>query len=388
MLSRAGSSGLLEEGKEPSARTIHQSSRPFPLRLLQFLLLLLGLGILVSFLSMYASRYLKLPHDVPVIHSRFQPCVEEPLNVGTWVRPHANLFHTMNDTELFWRASFVPKIKKYPFKRTPKIAFMFLTRGPLPLAPLWEKFFKGNEKFYTIYVHSLPSYQPGFQPTSVFYGRQVPSQFVEWGRMSMCDAERRLLANALLDISNEWFVLLSEACIPLQNFGITYRYISRSRYSFMGAFDEDGPFGRGRYNHNMSPLINITNWRKGSQWFEINRKLAMDVVQDTTYYPKFEQFCRPACYVDEHYFPTMLSIESPHLLANRSLTFVDWSRGGAHPAMFGKADITDAFFKKISDGEPCLYNNQPTSVCFLFARKIAPSALDHLLQNSNKFFGF
>lgn len=23
-----------------------------------------------------------------------------------------------------------------------KIAFMFLTRGPLPLAPLWEKFFK------------------------------------------------------------------------------------------------------------------------------------------------------------------------------------------------------------------------------------------------------
>lgn len=176
MLSRAGSSGLLEEGKEPSARTIHQSNRPFPLRLLQFLLLLLGLGILVSFLSMYASRYLKLPHDVPVIHSRFQPCVEEPLNVGTWVRPHANLFHTMNDTELFWRASFVPKIKKYPFKRTPKIAFMFLTRGPLPLAPLWEKFFKGNEKFYTIYVHSLPSYQPGFQPTSVFYGRQVPSQ--------------------------------------------------------------------------------------------------------------------------------------------------------------------------------------------------------------------
>ena len=25
-----------------------------------------------------------------------------------------------------------------------KIAFMFLTRGPLPLAPLWEKFFKVN----------------------------------------------------------------------------------------------------------------------------------------------------------------------------------------------------------------------------------------------------
>ncbi|KAH6793188.1 Core-2/I-branching beta-1 [Perilla frutescens var. hirtella] len=388
MLSRVGSSGLLEEGKEPSVRTINQSNRPFPLRLLQFLLLLLGLGILVSFFSMYASRYLKVQNEVPVIHSRFQPCVDKPLSIESWVKPPANLFHKINDTELLWRASFVPKIKKYPFKRIPKIAFMFLVRGPLPLAPLWEKFFKGHEKLYTIYVHSLPSYQPDFQPSSVFYGRQVPSQAVEWGMMSMCDAERRLLANALLDIYNEWFVLLSEACIPLQNFNIVYRYISRSRFSFMGAFDEPGPFGRGRYNQNMSPLINITNWRKGSQWFEINRKLAVDIVQDNTYYPKFEQFCRPSCYVDEHYFPTMLSIESPHLLANRSLTWVDWSRGGAHPATFGKADMTDEFFKKISNGKPCLYNNQPTSLCFLFARKIAPSALDQLLQNSSKFFAY
>ena len=47
-----------------------------------------------------------------------------------------------------------------------------------------------------------------------------PSQVAEWGMMSMCDTERRLLANALLDISNEWFILLSESCIPLQNFSI------------------------------------------------------------------------------------------------------------------------------------------------------------------------
>ncbi|RYR55576.1 hypothetical protein Ahy_A06g030767 [Arachis hypogaea] len=33
-------------------------------------------------------------------------------------------------------ASFGPRIKDYPFKRVPKVAFMFLTKGPLPLAPL------------------------------------------------------------------------------------------------------------------------------------------------------------------------------------------------------------------------------------------------------------
>ncbi|KAK6125130.1 hypothetical protein DH2020_041143 [Rehmannia glutinosa] len=388
MQQRVGSFSSLEEGKEPIVRIINQPNRAFPLRLLQFLLLLLGLAIVFSFLSLYASRYLKVPNEINVIQSRFQPCAQEPKNLESWIRPPSKLLHHMNDTELFWRASFVPRIRNYPFKRSPKIAFMFLTRGPLPMAPLWEKFFNGNEKLYSIYIHSLPSYQPDFSPSSVFYGRQIPSQVAEWGMMSMCDAERRLLANALLDISNEWFVLLSEACIPLQNFSIIYRYISRSRFSFIGSFDEPGPYGRGRYNEKMSPEVNITNWRKGSQWFEINRKLAVDIVQDSVYYPKFEQFCRPACYVDEHYFPTMLSIESPHLLANRSLTWVDWSRGGAHPATFGKSDITEMFFKKIFEGKPCLYNNQPTSLCFLFARKFAPSALDHLLQHSSKFFGF
>ena len=206
--------------------------------------------------------------------------------------------------------------------------------------------------------------------------------------MSMCNAERRLLANALLDISNEWFVLLSEACIPLQNFKIIYRYIARSRFSFMGAFDEPGPYGRGRYDENMLPEVSIDQWRKGSQWFEANRQLAIDIIKDLKYYPKFEQFCKPACYVDEHYFPTMLTIQSPHLLANRTLTYVDWSRGGAHPATFGKNDITADFFRKIQQDHTCVYNNQPTSVCYLFARKFAPNALDLLLRNSTQFFGY
>nr|DAD44504.1 TPA_asm: hypothetical protein HUJ06_002734 [Nelumbo nucifera] len=206
--------------------------------------------------------------------------------------------------------------------------------------------------------------------------------------MSMCDAERRLLANALLDISNEWFVLVSESCIPLYNFSIIYNYIARSRYSFIGAFDDPGPYGRGRYNENMAPEVNITQWRKGSQWFEINRKLAINIVGDVIFYPKFEEFCKPNCYVDEHYFPTMLTIQAAQLLANRSITWVDWSRGGAHPATFGRADITEDFVKRILEGHSCLYNNQPSSVCYLFARKFAPSALEPLFFLAPKYFGY
>lgn len=204
----------------------------------------------------------------------------------------------------------------------------------------------------------------------------------------MCDAERRLLANALLDISNEWFILLSESCIPLYNFSTIHNYITKSKYSFIGAFDDTGPYGRGRYNESMAPEVNITEWRKGSQWFEINRRLAVIVVEDTVFYPKFEAFCKPHCYVDEHYFPTMLTIKAANLLANRSITWVDWSRGGAHPATFGKGDITVEFFDKIKKNKNCDYNGRNTTVCNLFARKFAPSALEPLLEVAPKVFAF
>ncbi|KAI5336879.1 hypothetical protein L3X38_016148 [Prunus dulcis] len=378
----------LEEGKDPAAAFKSSHARALPLRLVQFLVMFVVLGIGVSILSMHTIRFFGVQHVAPTAPSTIRPCFEEPNSLESRIRPPSNLLHAMNDTELLWLASSAPQINDYPFKRVPKIAFMFLTKGPLPMEPLWERFFKGHEGLYSIYVHSLPSYNANFSPSSVFHKRQIPSQVAEWGEMSMCDAERRLLANALLDISNEWFVLLSEACIPLYNLSIVYHYLSRSRYSFMGSFDEIGPYGRGRYDGRMAPLVNLTEWRKGSQWFEINRKLAVRIVGDTTYYPKFRDFCKPACYVDEHYFQTMLSIETPHLLANRTLTYVDWSRGGAHPATFGKADVTEEFFKKVAGSDTCLYNNQPTSLCFLFARKFAPSALEPLLELASKVFGF
>lgn len=82
----------------------------------------------------------------------------------------------MKDDELLWKASMVPHVRRYPFKRIPKVAFMFLTRGELPMAPLWEKFFKGHHGLYSIYVHSSPSFNGTFPNTSVFHGRTIPSK--------------------------------------------------------------------------------------------------------------------------------------------------------------------------------------------------------------------
>ncbi|CAI9093624.1 OLC1v1029171C1 [Oldenlandia corymbosa var. corymbosa] len=380
----------MENGKDVAAvgnRT--NQSRALPKRLIQLLLLFLGLCFIFSVVSVYMIRLYGAKSIVATLNPSLQACAgEKPFSLDRWIKPPSDLLHSMADQELFWRATMAPQIKKYPFDRVPKIAFMFLSKGPLPLAPLWERFFKGHDGLYSIYVHSVPSFQADFPKSSVFYGRQVPSQMTEWGKMSICDAEKRLVANALLDINNEWFVLLSESCIPLYNFSVIYHYISKSRYSFVSAFDDPGPFGRGRYNLGMAPEVNITQWRKGSQWFEVNRKLALSLVADTKFYVKFEEFCRPACYVDEHYFPTMLTIEAGDQLANRSLTWVDWSRGGAHPATFGAADITEQFMKRLIEDQTCMYNNQPSSICNLFARKFAPSSLEPLFLLAPKYLGY
>ncbi|CAF2082365.1 unnamed protein product [Brassica rapa] len=309
-------------------------------------------------------------------------------SVEGFVRP-GNLSHGMSDDELFWRASMVPVKEEYPYERAPKVAFMFLTRGPLPMLPLWEKFFRGNEKYLSVYVHTPPGYDMNVSSGSAFYDRQIPSQKVEWGSPLLTDAEKRLLGNALLDFSNERFILLSESCVPVYNFSTVYSYLINSAYSFVDSYDEPTRYGRGRYSRKMLPDIKLHHWRKGSQWFEVNRKLAIYIISDSKYYSLFKQFCRPACYPDEHYIPTFLNMFHGSVNANRSVTWVDWSIGGPHPATYGADNITEGFLQSIRKNETdCLYNEEPTSLCFLFARKFAPSALAPLMNLSSTVMGF
>uniref|UniRef100_A0A0D3EF41 Nucleotide-diphospho-sugar transferase domain-containing protein n=1 Tax=Brassica oleracea var. oleracea TaxID=109376 RepID=A0A0D3EF41_BRAOL len=171
----------------------------------------------------------------------------------------------------------------------------------------------------------------------------------------MVDAERRLLANALLDKSNQRFVLLSDSCIPLFNFTTIYDYLTGTNLSYIGSFDDPRTPGRGRYNPKMYPQINITHWRKGSQWFETTRELALHIIEDTVYYKIFDQYCKPPCYMDEHYIPTFVHMLHGEMSANRSLTWVDWSRAGPHPARFIWPDVTDEFLNRIRFTDKCPY---------------------------------
>ncbi|KAL6175285.1 hypothetical protein ACLB2K_051927 [Fragaria x ananassa] len=312
-----------------------------------------------------------------------------PPSKAAYVKPSA--MHDMEDSELLWRASMVPKRSgAYPFKNDtkPKVAFMFLTRGDLALAPLWERFFKGHEGLYSVYVHANPDSGETMPENSVFHGRRVPSKNVTWGEPNMVQAERRLLANALLDLTNQRFILLSESCIPLFNFKTVYDYVMDSTQTFVEAYDLPGAVGRDRYRKKMSPTIKLEHWRKGSQWFEVDRQLALEVVSDTSYFPLFEKYCVPSCYSDEHYLPTYVSIRSWKKNSNRTLHWVDWSRGGPHPSRYQRTDVTYEFLNKMRFGTTCEYNGKSTNMCHMFARKFMPNTLDRLLRFAPKLLQF
>ncbi|WVZ64070.1 hypothetical protein U9M48_013640 [Paspalum notatum var. saurae] len=283
--------------------------------------------------------------------------------------------------------------REVPAGAVPKVAFLFLTRWDLPMAPLWDKFFDGHRGLYTVYVHTSPAFN-GSDPleTSAFYRRRIPSKEVKWGHVSMVEAERRLLAHALLDDhSNARFVLLSESHVPLFDFPTVYSYLVNSTEVYLESYDQPGATGRGRYNRRMHPVVTAAQWRKGSQWFELDRGLAADVVADRVYIPVFKRFCRRNCYADEHYLPTFLNVVRPSAAANRSLTWVDWSHGGPHPARFTRMEVTVDFLRWLRSGGgggTCTYNGRTTSVCFLFARKFLPNSLTRFLRFAPKVLGF
>uniref|UniRef100_A0A7N0UHE1 Core-2/I-branching beta-1,6-N-acetylglucosaminyltransferase family protein n=1 Tax=Kalanchoe fedtschenkoi TaxID=63787 RepID=A0A7N0UHE1_KALFE len=308
-------------------------------------------------------------------------------------KPNLSLFvHEMDDPELLRAVSKPPyNAHRVPDGAVPKVAFMFLTRNALPLAPLWEKFFEGHRGLYSIYVHShLTNNNLVRSKQSVFHGRIIPSKVVKWGRVNMIEAERRLLASALLDTLNQRFVLLSDSCIPLFNFSTIYSYlINSTKSSYIEVYDSRGKTGRGRFRPILKPLITIRQWRKGSQWFEVDRYIATRVVSDRTYFPAFQRSCkRKACYADEHYLPTFANIKFRERNAGRSLTWVDWTKGGAHPGRFVRPSVTPKFLEKMRFGSECEYNGKKSHVCYLFARKFTSHALERLLWFAPKVMRF
>ena len=227
-----------------------------------------------------------------------------------------------------------------------------------------------------------------------FFVINLSLQKTKWGDVSLVEAERRLLASALLDHGNERFVLLSEACIPVRNFTAVHAFLAGSATSFVDSYG-DGDC-RARYDRYFAERTNIAveHWRKGAQWFEVDRALALEVVADEPYIRMFRGFCagRWRCLTDEHYLPTLLSLLGwGRRNAKRTLTYADWKRPqGMHPHTHEAEEVTAELVGRIREdgGGRCFYNGARNGICNLFARKFAPDTLEPLLRLAPKVMGF
>lgn len=221
-----------------------------------------------------------------------------------------------------------------------KIAFMFLARGELPHEDLWETFFSFHAppSFFSIYWHTQPDYKPVnhsfFRPYQMKH--LIPTQ---WGTMSLVEATRNMIRQAIKDPENKYFALFSESCIPLLPFSVWYRGMMQyaDKYSLVNACD----FGaknmetltRWRPDLDTVPGFSPEKFRKSAQWVALNRKHATIVANDAILAPKFH-VVKPS---DEHYVASLLAL---HNLDNETtcgdgFTHVVWpDLRSAHPATY------------------------------------------------------
>ncbi|CAI5514346.1 unnamed protein product [Closterium sp. Naga37s-1] len=292
------------------------------------------------------------------------------------------LTHDMGDEELFWRASMVPLRRRSRARGAgagggaegeggggggaggggrrsigpAKVALLFYSAGTMPFAPLWARWLEGHEDRVSVYVLTDETKIDKSLLPPIFRGRFVPdrspgepaSADSKTVHMSTVDGMRRLLANALLDFSNERFVTICELCIPIHNFTFIYSYLisphhsaalpspsalfqpgsltSSSRLhlagtvpsaprSYIPSNDVSGEGGKDRFNPNcFEPMLGVEQWRKGGQWIGLTRRLAVQVISDSKFYDKFAACCVPvrgvfpACFPSEHYLPSIIPI--------------------------------------------------------------------------------
>ena len=279
----------------------------------------------------------------------------------------------------------------------PKIAFLFLTNSDLSFAPLWEKFFHGNRHLYNIYVHADPSVKIT-PPGGVFQGRFIThAKKTERASPALISAARRLLATALLDDPlNSYFALLSQHCVPLHSFRFVYKFLFRNTlrltplketlssspvptYQSFIEILSDEPTLVDRYNARgedvMLPEVPFERFRVGSQFFTLTRKHALLVLRDSKLWRKFRLPCLnvDTCYPEEHYFPTLLSMEDPDGCTHYTLTRVNWTASfDGHPHLYTPEEVSAKLLYKLRESN--------SSYSYLFARKFTPDCLLPLME--------
>jgi hypothetical protein len=216
----------------------------------------------------------------------------------------------------------------------PTVAFLFLTRGDMHHAGIWEEYFAKSIDRRRIFAHTQNT--DILTETSFLHNGQIGERIeTAWGALSLVEATLALLRAGLEDADCTHFILVSESCVPVRPFSslkANLRLDARSRMHLH-------PWEEVRRKNILKAqrLENLTGIRKEiahfhDQWICLSREDAL-LVTEKDWTPSFANVFAP----DEAYFATVLAASGkPPLqaVANRPITWTDWKAGGSHPQEF------------------------------------------------------
>lgn len=272
-----------------------------------------------------------------------------------------------------------------------KIAFLFMSRGPMPLEDVWREFFrwKADEKHYKIHIHVHKGYK--IPSTSFFSGKELPEMEgggYLWGNMGQVHAIKRLVGHALKDPLTQWFTMMSESCIPLTNFRTLRNSLLGFDKSIVNACDMGA--GEMETHTRWRPGLDEVGfqkkwWRKSGTWFALMRDHAVMFVEEKKFESGWEKV--PCC--DEHYLPSVLAYhgQDNRTTCTDGYCHVHWpSLIAMHPHTYSGDEITPELFQHLSqpEGNSKGFAKQCSGVeghCHFTARKFSAAAKYQLLEN-------
>jgi len=218
-----------------------------------------------------------------------------------------------------------------------RVAFMFLTIQGLSREDLWRQFFDGADPMkYTIYCH--PKY-PDRVPHGSVILPHIISQHVHtsWASISLVQATIFMLQEAVRNIENQRFILISDTCIPIIPFPLLYDQVFKQPVSsfsynpdYVNSVDIQGRYKRFQ-NKKMIP---IQKFMKAHQWFILDRPAAV-LCAEGRHLRDFEKVFAS----DEHYFVNICNhYRIPFLNLRR--TFVEFEYEKSHPKIFHEISLS------------------------------------------------
>lgn len=230
-----------------------------------------------------------------------------------------------------------------------------------------QEYFSEGAGKHNIYTHFK---NPDGHEKSEYFGKFVIPKHIETEHIgvSLTECQLNLLEAALEQRDNQWFVFMSDSCLPIKPLSVLYNFLASSKLSF---FDTNchaepqmteeflnkwiGEWNRSYLNYN------FLKFKKHSQWCILNRTNAEILVSTKTkHLPAWKdlQYKFNRGFAKDEFYPlAVLNHEiKDYVYTERMTTFVHWEAQSKRPRSFSlsqvnkiKDDTQSFFIRKVSN---------------------------------------